>query len=187
MAERTVLGRLRSELLCGLHGDVIEVGAGTGANFPYYSAATRVLALEPDKAMFVRAQKRLRDSAARITLELAGDERMATLPAQSFDAVVFTMVLCTVPDMQTALAAARRVLKRTGSLVVLEHVRSHGALGTWQDRLRPLWERVAAGCQLNRDIRTAVAQAGFDVAGIREVRISGVIVRDLIAGTAVPM
>lgn len=183
-AERTVLGRLRSQLLRGLQGDILEVGAGTGANFAHYSTGARVLALEPDRAMFARAQRRVRDSAAAITLELAGDERLATMPARSFDAVVFTLVLCTVPDMNAALSGARRVLKSSGRLVVLEHVRSPGALGTWQDRLRPVWERLAAGCQLNRDIQTAIAQAGFDVSGLRDIRVPGVVVHDLIAGVA---
>ncbi len=182
-AERGRLGRLRRQLLSDLHGDILEIGAGTGANFAYYPSGARVLALEPDPAMLARARNRAASASAGITLERAGDERLAALPARSFDAVVFTLVLCMVREPLKTLAEVRRVLRPGGRLVVIEHVRSSGGLGKLQDRLRPLWERLAAGCQLNRETKALIAQAGFDVRTLREERIPGALVRDLIAGS----
>lgn len=184
MAERGAFGRFRARVISPLRGEVLEIGAGTGLNFPYYSMQARVLALEPDRSMLARARKRIARGAARITLEHAGDERLEALAPQSFDAVVCTFVLCTVENPAMTLAAIRRVLRPGGRLVVIEHVRSPGRLGAWQDRLRPLWERVAAGCQLNRDTNVLLAQAGFDVSALRGERIPGGIVRDVLVGAA---
>lgn len=183
-AERRTFGRLRGELLGKLHGDVLEVGAGTGLSFIHYPAGANVLALEPDPLMFRRAEKRIRASGPSIVLELGGDEWMSKMPARSFDAIVFAFVLCTVEEPQKTLAQAARLLRLGGRLALLEHVRSHGKLGTWQDRLRPFWERIGGGCQLNRETRALVAEAGFDVSALRNERIAGGIVQDLLVGTA---
>jgi ubiquinone/menaquinone biosynthesis C-methylase UbiE len=126
----------------------------------------------------------LSQSAATIQLEHAGDERLDALRPHSFDAVVFTLVLCTVNDPLQTLSRARSVLRPEGKLVVLEHVRSNGALGKFQDRVRPVWERIAGGCRLNRDTRSLIARAGFDVSTLRDIRIPGGIVRELVAGSS---
>lgn len=185
LAERRALGRFRSELLGALHGDVLEIGAGTGRNFAYYPRGANVLALEPDPAMYARASKRITRGQS-IRLELAGDERMRALPAQSFDAIVFALVLCSIDDPETTLAQARRLLRPGGKLVLFEHVRSHGALGTWQDRLQPLWGRISGGCRLNRETRSMVESAGFEGSALQNHRIAGGIVRDVLAGFAEP-
>lgn len=184
IAERAAFGRFRQELLGEVRGDVLEVGAGTGLNFPHYAPSVHVRALEPDPAMMRRARKRVRRSAAQITLELAGDERLAMLPPDSFDAIVFTLVLCTVEDPDAALLAARRLLRRDGRLIIIEHVRSPGRLGAVQDLLRPLWERCGAGCQLNRNTAAALRRAGFETATLRTQRIPGGIIRDVLLGVA---
>jgi SAM-dependent methyltransferase len=111
---------------------------------------------------------------------------MRSLPAHSFDAVVFALVLCMLDEPEKTLAQARRLLRSGGKLVLLEHVRSHGALGTWQDRLQPIWGRVSGGCRLNRETGALVAGAGFDVSTLREERIAGGIVRDVLIGAASP-
>jgi ubiquinone/menaquinone biosynthesis C-methylase UbiE len=158
--EHAVLAGRRAGLLAGLGGQVIDVGAGTGANLPYFRQAARVVAAEPDPAMRRRLAGKL--AGARVPVEVTGD------PAESlhygdasFDAVVCTLVLCTVADPGRALAEAMRVLRPGGRLVVLEHVRGRGSLASWQDRVTPLWSRLAAGCQPNRDIATAIENAGF--------------------------
>jgi ubiquinone/menaquinone biosynthesis C-methylase UbiE len=181
-AERKWLGRLRAQALGELNGDILEIGAGTGANFRYYASGARVLALEPDEAMLARARKRVRESNAQITLELGGDSRLAALPERSFDALVCTLVLCSVVDPARTLSAIRRVLRQTGRLVVIEHVRSSGRLGTWQDRLRPAWAFISAGCQLNRDTKTLIAAAGFDTSALSIERVPGGLIRDLLVG-----
>jgi ubiquinone/menaquinone biosynthesis C-methylase UbiE len=79
----------------------------------------------------------------------------------SSDVCSSDLVLCSVADLERALAQARRVLRPSGRLVVLEHVRGQGALARWQDRLTPLWSHLAGGCQLGRDTAAAIEQAGF--------------------------
>jgi SAM-dependent methyltransferase len=101
---------------------------------------------------------------APVPAELTGDAAEALqLPDVSFDAVVFTQVLCTVTNPDRALAEARRVLRPGGRLIVLEHVRGSGSLARWQDRLTPLWSRLVPGCHLGRDTAAAVERAGFTI------------------------
>ncbi|HVA37650.1 MAG TPA: methyltransferase domain-containing protein [Candidatus Dormibacteraeota bacterium] len=185
MIERSMLGPLRRELLASLTGAVVEVGAGTGLNFRYYAPEARVLAMEPDPSMARRASKRAAAAQAAIELRVGDDAMLETLPPQSVDAVVFVLVLCTIDDPLRALRRAARVLKPRGRLVVMEHVRSPGRLGRWQDRLAPVWRRLADGCSLNRDTAALLAQAGFETAGVRERRISRIApIQHLIVGAA---
>jgi ubiquinone/menaquinone biosynthesis C-methylase UbiE len=158
--ERDVLGPRRAALLGELEGQVLDVGAGTGANLPHFHRAGRVVATEPDPAMRRRMARKLGD--ARVPVELAG-AAAESLPFDdaTFDAVVFTCVLCTVADPQVAVAEARRVLKPAGRLIALEHVRGAGRLARWQDRVTPLWSRLMGGCHPNRDTAATIQRAGF--------------------------
>lgn len=113
-----------------------------------------------------RLTARAAEAPVPVEISDAGGETLPFADGE-FDAVVFTLVLCTVMDPARTLAEARRVLRSEGTLVVLEHVRGTGTLGTVQDRLTPLWRRVAAGCHLNRDTTSELERAGFDVADIR--------------------
>ena len=158
--ERAVLGEHRARLLASLDGQVLDVGAGTGANLPYLRRASRVVTAEPDAAMRRRLAARLAQAAVPVELSSDPAEKLR-YPDASFDAVVFTLVLCTVPSPDRALAEARRVLRPSGRLIVLEHVRGTGALARWQDRLTPLWSRLNAGCHLGRDTAAAIERAGF--------------------------
>jgi SAM-dependent methyltransferase len=176
LPERTSLGRMRSRLLAPLSGDVLEVGAGTGLNFSHYAPGVRVLALEPDPAMHERARRR---AGSGVSVMQAGDAYMDGLAPGTFDAVVFSLVLCSVPDVAQTLARAMRVLRPGGTLAVLEHVRSQGLLGALQDRLTPLWQRTAGGCRLNRNIRRSIKRAGYIPLAAGSARIPGIIVRDL--------
>jgi ubiquinone/menaquinone biosynthesis C-methylase UbiE len=158
--ERAILAERRARLLAPLDGRVLDVGAGTGADLPYLQRASRVVAAEPDLAM----RRRLAARLARVTVptELTSDaaEELRYADA-SFDAVVFTLVLCSVASPDRALAEARRVLRPSGRLIVLEHVRGNGGLARWQDRLTPVWSRLNAGCHLGRDTVAAIDRAGF--------------------------
>jgi ubiquinone/menaquinone biosynthesis C-methylase UbiE len=158
--EQRIMGERRARLLADLTGEVLDIGAGTGANLRHFRRATRVVAAEPDPAMRKRLVGRLAEARVPVVVGAAAAESLP-FPDASFDAVVFTLVLCTVADPDRALAEARRVLKPGGRLVVLEHVRGSGRLARWQDRLTPLWSRLVPGCHPNRDTRAAIERAGF--------------------------
>jgi ubiquinone/menaquinone biosynthesis C-methylase UbiE len=154
------LGERRARLLSSARGDVLDVGAGTGANLPYFQRAARVVALEPDGAMRRRLQPKLPHAAVPAQAIGAAAESLP-YPQSSFDAVIFVLALCTVANPAAALAEARRVLKPEGRLFVLEHVRGDGRLADWQDRLAPARRRLVAGCHPNRDTAAAIQRAGF--------------------------
>ena len=170
--ERRTIGKIRRELLHGVRGDVLEIGAGTGLNFEYYPSEARVIALEPDPYMLKRAQRRLRALDRRnIDVRTAPAEHLPFDPA-SFDAVVSTLVLCTVGDVAQSLAEVRRVLRPGGELRFLEHVRAEGLPGRLQDIAQPVWSWVGAGCHPNRRTEAAIAAAGFEITRIERERLN---------------
>jgi SAM-dependent methyltransferase len=171
-AEERELGARRHELLAGLEGDVLEIGAGTGASLPHYERATRVVALEPDASMAKRLPAKV--AAAKVPVEVVtGTAEAAPFPDESFDVVVSAFMLCSVAHPPAVLAEVRRVLKPGGKLVLLEHVLAEGRMARWQERLTPLHRKLAGNCHLNRDTRAAVAAAGFDAAGVERTRLPG--------------
>ena len=155
-AERTVLADHRRYLVDGISGAVLDLGAGTGAMFPYFreaitdSASLTLFAVEPDPHMRRQAIERARELALDIEIESAGAE---TLPYadDSFDMVIASLVFCTIPDFSAALSEVARVLKPGGEFRFLEHVRGEGAVGVAHDVLAPAWYTVAGGCHLNRE------------------------------------
>ena len=155
-------GERRARLLGALDGQILDVGAGTGANLPHYRQASHVTAAEPDPAM--RRRLAAKTAAARVPVTVTSDTAESLRHADaSFDAVAFTLVLCSVSDPDRALAEARRVMRPSGRLLVLEHVRGTGSLARWQDRVTPVWSLVNAGCHPNRDIAAAIERAGFTI------------------------
>lgn len=153
---------LRRRLLAGLSGTVVEVGAGDGANFPLYpDEVKRIVAVEPEPYL---REKAAVHSDERVELR---DEVASGLPAGDgeADAVVFSLVLCSV-DQASALAEARRVLRPGGQLRFLEHVRSHepGSMRRVQKVLdATVWPRLFGGDHLSRDTVAAIGEAGFEV------------------------
>ena len=156
----------RAELLGGLSGRVLEVGAGTGLNLPHYdrSAVTELVLTEPDPAMRRRLDIKAAAQGVKATIV---DAPVEVLPFEdgTFDAVVSTLVLCSVADQRVALAEIARVLVPGGRLVFLEHVAADepGRLRR-QRRIEPVWKRVAGGCHLSRATEQAIRDAGFTFA-----------------------
>jgi SAM-dependent methyltransferase len=182
MGERR-LGPMRARLIAEIEGDVLEVGAGTGANFPHYAPSARVVALEPDPFMLERARPRAEAAATVIELRQAPAESLP-FPDASFDAVVSTLVLCTVRDVPRALAEIRRVLRPGGRLVFIEHVRGDGVLGRVHDLIQPIWGWCSAGCNVNRRTEPALAANGFDIESVKHIKMAPWM--PAIIGTATP-
>ena len=153
----------RRRLVGPAAGEVLEIGAGTGRNLPRYCHATRVVALEPGLGMRARAEQAAR--AAPVAVEiLDGTAEDLPFPDASFDTVVASLVLCTVPDLAGALAEARRVLRPGGTLRFYQHVRADDPrLARWQDRLERPWGWLTGGCHPNRDVVAAITTAGLRV------------------------
>jgi ubiquinone/menaquinone biosynthesis C-methylase UbiE len=154
----------RRELLSHLEGNVLEVGVGTGVNFRYFNDNASIMAIEPSAPMLKKAIPKI-PAGKKIEVHNLGvnDEELEELIAEnSLDAVVCTLVLCTIPDPQLALEKFKRWLKPEGQLVVLEHIRSkHHWHGRMQDWVNPIWKAVGEGCNLNRNTDAMITAAGF--------------------------
>jgi ubiquinone/menaquinone biosynthesis C-methylase UbiE len=152
----------RRRLLAGLEGRVLEVGAGNGLNFPHYPATvTEVLAVEPEP--YLRRQALAAARRAPVPIRVVdGTAEALPAPDGAVDAVVASLVLCTVTDLDQALAETRRVLRPGGSLRFYEHVRATDPrLARWQDRLERPWGWLVGGCHPNRDTVAAITAAGL--------------------------
>lgn len=140
----------------------MEIGAGQGRNLRHYPATvTEVVAIEPEDTLRAAAERTAASAPVPVRL-VAG--HAGELPSRDgeFDAVVFSLVLCSVPDVPAALAEAARVLRPGGELRFYEHVRSGRRLfATLEDAVTPLWRRAAGGCRPNRDTEAALRRAGF--------------------------
>jgi ubiquinone/menaquinone biosynthesis C-methylase UbiE len=185
--EEAGLREMRRELLSGARGRTIDVGAGTGANLELYPDEVDELVLaEPSPHMAKRLRERAGSAARRSEVVEAPAEQLPYAD-DSFDTVVFTLVLCTVPDPDAGLAEAARVLRPDGRLLFLEHVRSENPrTARWQDRLMRPWRFFGAGCHCNRDTAAAIGRAGLRIEGLEhgEMPKAPPIVRPLIRGAA---
>jgi ubiquinone/menaquinone biosynthesis C-methylase UbiE len=144
-------------------GRVLEVGIGTGLNLPHYDRGriTSLTGIDPGVAMHPLAARRAREHGLDVRLVPLSAERLPLADA-SFDTVVVTYTLCTIPDPLAALREMRRVLAPGGRLLFCEHGRApEPSVQRWQARLQPLWGRLAGGCHLGRDVPALLAQAGF--------------------------
>jgi ubiquinone/menaquinone biosynthesis C-methylase UbiE len=188
-SEDAGLSAHRAALLADATGRVLELGAGTGLNLGHYDAdAVRELVLtEPEEPMLRRLQPRAASGELRAATIRAPAEQLP-FDDGSFDTVVSTLTLCTVEDLPAALAEAHRVLVPGGRLLFLEHVRAQDERAArLQDRITPLWRRVAHGCHPNRDTLTAIEHARFEVQRVEHDRFPKAprIVQPLISGIAI--
>jgi SAM-dependent methyltransferase len=186
-SEAAGLRGMRAELLAGAGGRTLELGAGTGANLDLYPDAVAELVLsEPDPHMVRQLRAKLAESGRAASVVKAPAEGLP-LPDDSFDTVVSTLVLCTVPDPAAALAEAARVLKPGGRLLFVEHVRAEDpGAARWQDRLERPWHFVGDGCHCNRDTLATIAASPLDVVEVERDLLPKAppIVRPLLRGVA---
>jgi ubiquinone/menaquinone biosynthesis C-methylase UbiE len=165
IGERRGGGEHRQRLLAGLSGRVIEMGAGSGANFSHYPATvSEVVAVEPERYLRERAQQAAAEAQVAVSVVDGVGDRLPG-EAGSFDAGVAALVLCTVPDQHTALAELFRVVRPGGELRFYEHVVAHSK---WESRFQRLadatfWPHVAGGCHLARDTTAGIEQVGFQI------------------------
>ncbi len=156
-------------------GTVLEIGIGTGLNLPFYDQARveRLIGLDPSEESWELAARR----AAHLDFEvefigLPGEE--IPLEDDSVDTVLVTFALCTIPDPVSALRGMGRVLRPGGRLLFCEHGRApDDGVRKWQDRINPLWRRIAGGCNLNRDIPRLLGDGGFQVAELQQRYLPG--------------
>lgn len=183
--ERLIAPRKRS-LLEGLQGTVLEIGPGTGANLGYYQPTVRLLGVEPNPHMHQYLSREAERVGRKMELRNGTAEHLQVADA-SVDAVVSTLVLCSVRDQRAALAEVLRVLRPGGRFVFVEHVAA--PRGTWRRRVqravRPVWSLLGDGCQPDRETWHTIERAGFAEVVCDHFRLPVPVVWPHIAGWAV--
>ena len=167
-AEDTGQAEHRDELLAGLSGRVIEVGAGNGLNFGHYpESVDEVVAVEPEPYLRERAEQAAAEAPVPVIV-LDGVADALPLDDVSVDAGVASLVLCSVPSQATALAELRRVLRPGGELRFYEHVRAESSpLAGLQRAADVVWPHVSGGCHTHRDTPRSIERAGFEIESCR--------------------
>ena len=154
----------RSQALSGTHGEVLEIGFGTGRNLPFYPPqVSRLTAIDSNPAMNRMALHRMEESSLSVDLQTLNGE-LLPLDAGRFDCVVSSWTLCSIARVELALAEIVRVLKPDGSFHFVEHGLSpEPSVAAWQHRLNPLQKLIGDGCHLNRDMRQLVSDVGLEI------------------------
>jgi ubiquinone/menaquinone biosynthesis C-methylase UbiE len=155
----------RRRVLSQADGRVLEIGIGSGLNFPFYTdRATEILGLEPHPRLLAMAARKESIIPAKL---VSGSAESIPLDDGSVDTVVTTWSLCSIPNPGKALEEMRRVLKPRGQLLFVEHgLAQEERVQRWQRRLNPLWKRIVGGCNLDRPISKLLEDAGFRIARV---------------------
>lgn len=167
--------RQREKVVPRALGRVLEVGVGSGLNFPFYDASkvTKVWGLDPSLEMTRMAEQIARALPFEVEfIGLPGDQ--IPLDDNSVDTLLVTYTLCTIPDTTPALRHMSRVLRPGGELIFCEHGAAPDvSVRRWQNRLNPIWKRFGGGCQLNRPIPALIEAGGFRIKGLETMYIPG--------------
>jgi len=164
----------RTRIVSAAEGRVLEIGIGSGLNLPFYGAGvSQVIGLDPSPVLLAMARDAARGTAAPLKL-LEGSAESIPIEDGGVDTIVTTWTLCSVPEVERALADMRRVLRPGGRLLFVEHGRApEPRVRWWQDRLTPAWKRLSGGCHLNRAVAELIAAAGFRFERLDNSRIPG--------------
>ncbi len=167
--ETDAIRRLRRENLAGLSGRVLEVGAGTGTNFEFYpDTVTEVVAVEPEHTLAEVAQQAAAAAPVPVTVSTDTVEQYLASGGEPFDAVVCSLVLCSVDDPESVLRELHSLLRPGGELRYLEHIASSGArAGLQKFADATLWPRLLGNCHTHRHTEQSITNAGFAVSGAR--------------------
>ncbi|MFW6295978.1 MAG: class I SAM-dependent methyltransferase [Halothece sp.] len=149
----------RQQILSEVSGKVLEIGFGTGLNLSYYpSSLEKLVTVDPNPGMNSLAQKRIQNSSVEVENRVLSGEKLP-MEANTFDAVVSTWTLCSIPNVEQALSEIHRVLKPQGKFYFIEHGLSHEPkIKKWQHRLTPIQKKIGDGCHLDRNIEQLVKE-----------------------------
>jgi ubiquinone/menaquinone biosynthesis C-methylase UbiE len=164
----------RSEIIPKAAGRVLEVGVGSGLNFPYYGpSVTYMWGIDPSHELLAMAGPKVSAAPCPVELICESAEKIS-LDSASVDTIVLAWSLCSIPNPSRALEEMRRVLKPGGAVVFAEHgLAPDPGVRRWQERINPIWRRVAGGCNMNRKIDELIADAGFDIKELRKSYFPG--------------
>jgi len=167
--------RQRAKVVPLAHGRVLEVGIGSGLNLSFYdkSKVDKVLGLDPSPELNVWARERAAEAGIDVDWLALSSERIP-LPDDSVDSIVITYTMCTIPDVHSALLEMRRVLRPGASMYFSEHgIAPDASVRKWQNRLNPLWGKLAGGCNINRNVPKLLEDAGLRLGEIETMYLPG--------------
>jgi ubiquinone/menaquinone biosynthesis C-methylase UbiE len=166
--ERRTFKEIRSDLLTRAYGKVIELGSGTGVNFPLYQSVESVTAVEPSSYMIERSEVNKELAVIPIEIIQASAEQLP-FEKDSYDTVVATLAFCTIPDVDKAFEEMKRICKPNGKILLFEHVKmDNPILAKLQIYLTPFWKKICDGCHLDRDTVNLLKSKGFQIVEIKK-------------------
>jgi ubiquinone/menaquinone biosynthesis C-methylase UbiE len=159
------LGKYRRRALETAQGKVLEIGFGTGLNLPYYpQSVSEITAIDPENMLADKTARRIKESTMPVHFVQLDASGKLPFADATFDSVITTWTLCSIEQVDSALAEMRRLLKPNGHYIFLEHGRSDDAkTAHWQDRFNPIEKVIGAGCNINRPIDHLIKAAGFEI------------------------